>query len=191
MTDICHSGGCVGADAIFGHWAAKAGHTVRHYSFLNHRYDKSCPTDTIIQLNAFQERLGDAALTDAAKVLGRPFPTRSHYTDSLLRRNYWQIKDSTSVYAIGYIGDRGMVEGGTGWAVTMAILKGLLNVYLFDQNTKVWNRFTAYSPKYKQMEWTEFGDPPGKPRRPEGEYAGIGSHDITEAGQKAIEELYR
>lgn len=186
-SNILHSGGCTGADAIFGYHAGNAGHVVRHYSFLNHKYDKSCPRDTIVMLNALQERLGDAALTNAAKLLGRSFPTRSHYTDSLLRRNFWQIKDSTRTYAIGYIGERGMVEGGTGWAVTMGILKGITDTFVYDQKEMKWKKFNAYLPKTREIVWDDMGE---IPPRPENEYAGIGSHDITENGKKAIGELY-
>lgn len=184
--NVLHSGGARGADALFGQYAAKAGHHVLHYSFYGHKYDPSCPPESIVFLNKIQEKFGDAPLTNAGKFMGRPYPTRSNHTNSLLRRNFWQIMYSDKIYAVASIGERGIVNGGTGWAVTMGILKGLTKVYVFDQELNYWLMLNAYIPKKREIFWDHVENVP----HPKGEYAGIGSRDLTPGGIKSIGELY-
>jgi hypothetical protein len=183
-----HSGGAAGADALFGQYAAKAGHLVQHYSFHGHKADTSCPPKSLIMLNAVQEKFGDAALTNAAKFMGRHFPTRSNHTNSLLRRNFWQIIHTNKIYAVASIGERGIVNGGTGWAVTMGILKGTKKVYVFDQELNYWMKLNAVINDLRKREifWDYVGEVP----RPTGEYTGIGSRNLTQGGMKAIGALY-
>jgi hypothetical protein len=183
--NTCYSGGCVGADAIFGEYATKEGHEVKHFSFLNHKYAKGVPNNQIVVLDEFMLHQANSPLTNAAKVLKRNFPTRSHYTDCLLRRNYYQIRDSDKIYAVSYLDENGLVKGGTGWAVTMGILKDIKEVYLFLQDENKWVILNSYIPKDNKMYWDDCNPP-----KPSGSYAGIGSHDITTNGKEAIKNLY-
>lgn len=182
MTDICYSGGCEGADKLFGIEAKKVGHEVKHFSFLNHK--TSCPKDTLVSLNEFYLIQADPFLFEANKFLKRRFPTQAAYTNSLLRRNYYQIADSDSIYAISSIGDRGMVDGGTGWAVTMGICNGIKKVYLYDCKTSLWMVFSSINKN--EFIWKLVMHLPF----PEGKYAGIGKHDLPENGRCAIQSLY-
>lgn len=96
---------------------------------------------------------------------------------SLLARDWCQVKYSEAVFAIGHL-KRGIVEGGTGWAVQMAIDAGK-PVYLFDQKSEEWLT-------YEDGVWTGC-DVPVLTHN----FAGIGSRRITESGIKAIGEVYR
>ena len=181
-----HSGGASGADAVFGTHAKLAGHEVKHYSFLNHKHDPSCPPESIVILNDWQLSEGEPFLKEASKVLGRKYPTQSNHTNNLLRRNYHQIRNVQSVYVIGYLDDDGVVTGGTGWAVTMAAQTFVRDIYLYDQGKRQWYKFDSQTPK--KLFWSLMMDLPPYPR---GEYAGIGSRNMTLHGHDEIINLYR
>lgn len=184
--DICYSGGCKGADQVFGELAEKVGHVVKHFSFDQHSYDKKCNPETIIVLNELQLAEADKPLKAAAKLLGKS-TGRWTYVKNLLRRNYWQIKDTERVYAITPFDGDGIPQGGTGWAVAMAILDKKATVYIYDVNKLRWFKFDGLNQfGGPTVEWIEINIP-----KPYGKYTGIGSHDLTPEGRKAIEELYQ
>ena len=57
---------------------------------------------------------------------------------NLIRRNWYQVKDSNGVFAIGKLSaSRSTVEGGTGWAVQMAV-DSKKPVYVFDTVNSLW-----------------------------------------------------
>ena len=69
---------------------------------------------------------------------------------------------------------------GTGWAVQMAIDRGIKEIYVFDLITKFWG-----VPEHGMFWGSEI-----LPPKPYGIYTGIGSRELTDAGYKAITELY-
>ena len=102
MINICLSGGAVGADTTFGNCAESVGHTVVHYVF--HGMRTKCKNGLIF---VEQENLlkADPYLKQANKILKRRFPTSSGYVNNLLRRNYYQVKETKRVYAVSSISD--------------------------------------------------------------------------------------
>lgn len=96
---------------------------------------------------------------------------------SLLARDWCQVKYSEAVFAIGYL-HRGIVKGGTGWAVQMAIDEGK-PVWLFEQKRNQWLT-------YENGEWVGC-DIPVLTR----DFAGIGSRHISESGIRAIADVYK
>src|SRR5687768_14520855 len=94
---ICYSGGASGSDKFWGRLAAVAGHEVCHYSFAGH----GGPGGSV-KLTQEQLEQADPHLLKANETLGRRFPTYKHFVDNLLRRNWWQIKDTDAVYGIGF-----------------------------------------------------------------------------------------
>jgi len=177
--DVCFSGGAKGADLAWGVAAEKAGHQVVHFGFKEHKGKK-----THIIENEFLS-LADPFLIQANKTLHRQkFPRDSEYVNNLLRRNYWQIKDTERVYAIATIDfEKNVVNGGTGWAVQMAIDKYIPEIYVFDQNINDW----CFPQYVSRIFWVRMSKSPPKPY---GLYTGIGTRELTQNGQHAIEELY-
>jgi hypothetical protein len=173
---VCISGGCDGADIIWGDEALKAGHELIHYGFSGM---KSQRQHQVLWLNYAQLIEADKHLIKANETLHRAFPTKSEYVNNLLRRNFWQVKHSNSVYAVAPI-KGGVVQGGTGWAVQMAIDGKINIIYCFDLETERWMVWN-----YK--EWIPEGQYFTKPS---GTYAGVGSREITDAGRKAIQGVY-
>lgn len=180
---ICKSGGAIGADTAFELAAAKAGHRRIHYSFVGHKI--LVPKNTIRVLAESELSLGEHYIAYAAKVLGRKWSDYKGSRRKLIQRNFWQINGSESVYAVAKIKPNGLVDGGTGWAVTMAILKDVPNIFVYDIETNAWKRWYGKTDPRANKWYAE----PVVPA-PTGIYAGIGTRNLTPAGNRAIEALY-
>jgi hypothetical protein len=178
---ICLSGGAVGADLQFGMCAGMAGHTVFHFNFRGHR--SKAPKSEQVVLTPEQLVQADEHLVAANRKLGRAFPTSSDFVNNLLRRNYWQIRDTQSVYAVAGIDPKGLLYGGTAWAVQMFIDRfygGACPVYVFDQEKDGW--FT-----WNGSTWDRLDD---QPPAPDGVWTGIGtSKNLLDNGKNAIRRL--
>jgi len=173
--NICFSGGAQGADTLWGDLALNAGHKLIHYIFNGHK--STCPYTKILTQQELD--FADKFLNYANKTLNRHFPTKSLFVNNLLRRNFYQVRNSTSVYAIARISN-GLVEGGTAWAVQMFIDKNKgasCPCYVYCQTANKWYRWTE--------EWVECVPP-----RPQGAWTGIGSRDLTAQGIAAAQELF-
>ncbi len=177
MVDRCLSGGCDGADILWGDTAEEHGHKVIHYGFTGIKSDRPIQVLNIVELME-----ADTHLMRANQALCRSFPCKAEYVNNLLRRNWWQIKNTERVYAVAPI-SRNLVMGGTGWAVQMAIDKGLNEIYVFDLNRDKW---TFWHNAYERFINSNFTPPP-----PHGTYTGIGSRELTETGRKAIKDVYK
>lgn len=186
--DVCLSGGAEGADLVFGTLAATAGHKVVHYGFEGM---KSKVPLHILDKEQLQQ--ASVHVHQAASFLQRQ-PPRRGYVTKLIQRNFFQVNTATSIYAVtrwnlidaeSKITQEGNLGGGTGWAVAMAIALQVPNVYLFAIERAQWYRY-SYEPETKGWQRIE----PGSVPPPSGRYAGIGSRDLGEVGQKAISDLY-
>lgn len=179
---ICLSGGAKGADLQFGMCAGARGDLVYHFGFRGH--GSRAPKAEQVVLTMEQLLEADPALIRANATLKRTFPSGSDYTNNLLRRNYWQIRDTQSVYAVAGIDAKGGIIGGTAWAIQMFIDRydgKTCPVYVFDQERDQWFTWTG--------SWTPLdGDPP----EPEGVWTGIGtSKHFQENGKNAVRRLLR
>lgn len=180
-TNICLSGGAKGADLQFGMVAGSSGHRVFHFIFDGHH--SKAPENEKVVLNTDQLLVSDPFIKKANVTLGRKWPVNNPFTASLIRRNYYQVADCESVYAISTIGDDGLVAGGTSWACQMFIdrfpVGSDLPIYVFDQQDEQW------------FSWQTGGwEPISCPPRPCGVWAGIGSRNLNEAGKNAIRALF-
>jgi hypothetical protein len=187
VKSVCMSGGAEGADSIFGACALAAGHDLVHFTFKNHKlkFEKDNKQLSYIHVLTQDElNIADEYLIQANEVVGRKFPSSSLYVNNLLRRNYYQIKDSDACYAVSKI-EQGKIAGGTAWATAMFVVKNNFNAcpcYVFCQITEKWHEWSGTN-------WNEIISPP---KFKDGlVYAGIGSRrDIVDAGTNAILELY-
>lgn len=176
--NLCLSGGAKGADLQWGMCAGSAGHSVIHWSFAGHR--SQAPHAEIVELNEEQLQVADPFLEVANKTLMRRIP-ENPFSRNLLRRNYYQVAWSQSLYAVSTISSKtNKVEGGTAWAVQMFIDRGQeLPCYVFDQASENWKSWD-----YATLSWV-FADP----SKPSGLWAGVGSRELTLAGKTAIRNL--
>lgn len=184
--NMCLSGGAQGADVFWGLAAEAAGHEVVHWSFAGHN---PAASTYICELNDQQLRQADQFIELANKNQSRTWPSKSAHTNNLIRRNFYQVYWSTSVYAVSeFKNDSSLLKiaGGTAWACQIFVDKWLYStskikeipLFFFDQKSNTWYTWSG--------QWT----PILKPPRPSGVYAGIGTRNLSAGGQAAIISVY-
>lgn len=186
---VCHSGGADGADTYWETIGDNYGVKTKAYSYKT----KYHTTDNKVEISDTDYEEGVKEITKANRVLSR---YGIHKFMNLLARNWSQVKYSDEVFAIGTIVEPGkkgakgfynksdfqVVDGGTGYAVQMAINNGKF-VYVFDQDKDKWFRWSYTSLKFIEVT---------KPLKISYEnFAGIGTREIKPNGIKAIEEIYK
>jgi hypothetical protein len=82
------------------------------------------------------------------------------------------------VFAIGSIQEDKTVKGGTGWAVELA-RNWKKPVFAFDQKQDAW--FHWQTDGWKQIE---------APHITQGRFTGTGTRSLTDAGRRAIHQLF-
>ena len=167
-----HSGGAKGSDSVWD----RVGRLFGLGQSLHYYGEGSKTPLGNTPLTPEQLAEADPALIRANKSLGRHYPPKNAYVRSLLQRNYYQVRNSDAVYAIGNIAGK-LVEGGTGWAVQMAI-EMAKPVYVFNQKDNLWYTFS-------NGQFVQTGTPALTKN-----FAGIGTREITKAGEQAIREVY-
>lgn len=183
-SNVCLSGGADGADLQWGLQAGKIGHGVIHWSFQGHR--SQAPEQELVRLTPEQLLLADKALERANRTLKRAFPSKNETTNNLLRRNWYQIKDAQSLYAVAeFSWDKG-ISGGTAWAVQMYLDRFLYDekmsncrAYVLDKNTMKW--FTFNGVRWEIML--------SRPKTPKGIWAGIGSRELDAVHRVEIRKV--
>lgn len=179
MNYICHSGGCPGSDMEWERQGEQYGVKTIAYSFHNHVQEGKNPK--ILTVDELAEgwvhvKLADRALKKDVENLDSP------YMRNLLCRNWFQVKNAEAVFAIGKLIDRHTVDGGTGWAVQMAVDSDK-PVFLFLQDAMGGGWF-----RYMPVVGFEScrGDVPVLTEN----FAGIGTRAINQYGKMAIGQVY-
>ncbi|MDE2165426.1 MAG: hypothetical protein KGJ66_03700 [Alphaproteobacteria bacterium] len=172
--NVCLSGGAPGADLAWGAVARRCGHRVIHFSFAGHR-TRARRGERIV-LSAAQLRTADRHLRRVARILGRRFVADDSYRSKLLRRNWFQVRDSARLYAVASFDRRGQVAGGTGWTVAL-FLGRAREAYLFDQRRRRWLAWRGAASGWQ---------PIARPPMPHGRWTGIGTRRLSEVGRQAI-----
>lgn len=175
--NVCLSGGAPGADLAWGAAARRSGHAIMHFSFAGHR--TRARRDERIVLSAAQLRTADRHLRRVARILGRRFVADDSYRAKLLRRNWFQVRDSARLYAVAAFDRRGNVAGGTGWTVALLLARAH-EAYLFDQRRRCWLTWRGL-----ETGWQPIARPPA----PRGRWTGIGTRRLSRAGRQAIDGL--
>lgn len=184
---VCHSGGADGSDTEWSNACKEIGVKTNAYSYKTKYHD----SDDKVEISDEDYNEGIREVQRANKYLKR-YGIGKYI--NLLARNWAQVKYSTQVFAIGSIVNPNdktpdgyynrsslpLVNGGTGWAVMMAILNKR-EVFVFDQDKNKWfvwsdshNRFVEYS---------------GTPKISSYNFAGIGTRELKENGLNAIKDV--
>jgi hypothetical protein len=168
-----HTGGAIGADSYWDEIG-------REYDFDNHFhywYKKKNPK------SSEEHQVSEEDYLEGVKMIERANLTLKRKNINkymhLLARNWMQVKNAETIYAIGTLKNkyRTQVNGGTGWAVQMAIDAGK-EIYLFDQNTNRWYYWIDDKFHYSNI--------PVLTQH----YAGIGTREISLSGIEAIRNVY-
>ena len=184
----CHSGGAIGADTLWEEIGEEFGVKTRAYSYKT----KSHTTPNKVEISDHDYDEGVNEVNRANKSLGR-FGISKYM--SLLARNWSQVKYSKQIFAIGVIVPAGKknakgyyskskyetVDGGTGYAVQMAI-NNEKEVYVFDQDKDKWFRWSYNSLRFVELK--------NVPKISYQNFAGIGTREIKPNGIKAIRDVY-
>lgn len=187
MRNTCHTGGATGSDMKFENISLEYNMEVKAYSFEEHNTD----SQSRVILTNDEIAIGWEKAQKAAKSLKRNTYNLSSYVKKLLARDWFQVKNSSAIFAIGYIlnpGEQGtripnktnkqIVDGGTGYAIEMAIQYNK-PVFVFNLKDNRW-----YKWKFNQFREIDY-----IPQLTEN-FAGIGTRELTYEGKNAIEELY-
>jgi hypothetical protein len=174
---VCFSGGAEGADLTWSYVARKHDHIIIHWSFSSHTTKANKDDVYIINQNLLEEN--DTLLFDVAKILKRKFDPHNQYIANLIRRNYWQVCWSSSLYGVGWM-KNGNIEGGTAWSFCLANIFNIKQQYFFDQYTDVWY-------EYDYDRWKVIKNPP----QPEGLWTGIGSRNLKNNGSREIANIFK
>jgi hypothetical protein len=184
---ICHSGGAKGSDMFFERVSIEYKVQVKAYSFDDHT--STSRNKNILTDDEIAE--GWKKAQKAAKYLKRNTSNLSQYIKNLLSRNWFQVKNSSAIFAVGYIlnpGDKGervvnktnkqIVDGGTGYAVEMAIQHNK-PVFIFDQDDNKWYKWNIN--QFREIDYV--------PKLTE-KFAGIGTRQLNLNGMSAIRDLF-
>jgi hypothetical protein len=184
---VCHSGGALGSDTEWEIIGQGFGVKTRAYSHKTPLHQS--PNKVEISEDDYKE--GVLEVNKANKWLNR---YGIHKYMDLLARNWTQVKYSDEIIAIGTIVRKGeknskgyynkgkydMVDGGTGYAVTMGI-NHQKEVYVFDQVRDKWFRWSYSSLRYVECKC---------PKITHQNFAGIGTREIKSNGIQAIKDVY-
>ena len=196
---INHSGGALGADITFDEIGNEYGFKHHKHYYHGVRNENNAPhgNEKIDSLSYGQGKV-KAALA-AKRNWGYQNSTVS---DPRLIRNWSQVKNSSTVFAISTIVGKGQkifpdqksdtriavapsVTGGTGYAVGMAINEDK-KIYVFNQKSLDKDYPAGW---YVYDKATDNFIPTETPVLTEN-YAGIGSRNLTEEGTQAIKDLF-
>lgn len=184
---VCHSGGAVGSDSEWENIGKEFGVITKAYSYKTSYH----VSENKIEISEDDYKEGVEEINKANKWLNR---YGIHKYMNLLARNWAQVKYSNEVIAIGTIVRKGeknpkgyynkgkfdMVDGGTGYAVQMAI-NHEKEVYVFDQIRDRWFRWSYSSLSYVECQC---------PKISHQNFAGIGTREIKSNGIQAIRDVY-
>jgi hypothetical protein len=178
---IMYSGGASGADSQWELIGCEYGlKRVFHYYAQGEKTPRgnfSLPKQDLLEADKLLKIVNEKYLKRSY------FPYSNNYVNNLLRRNYYQIQSPTeAVYAIATIDKKtNLVNGGTGWATTMAIYNNI-PTYVFDQDTNKWYKHYLENelPKIQEIETPTLTK----------HFTAIGTRDITDQGIKAIRDVY-
>jgi len=177
MSYTCHSGGCPGADMFWENEGNKYGVKTIAYSFGGHVQEGK--NRRILTREELDE--GFEAVKIASKGIKRNHNPRWPYVKNLISRNWFQVKNAESVFAIAKSMTPTIVEGGTGWAVQMSIDNNK-PTFVFDQINNKWKKYNYELQEFEVIDYV--------PKVTEN-FAGIGTREINENGMKAIEDILR
>lgn len=131
-TYTMHSGGAYGADTEWTNVGILYGMLNDPKHFAHYYYGKQTPNgNSLISKSDYEEGVNHVEVANQS--LHREGASKYY---NLLGRNWVQVKNSDAIFAIGNL-KQGQVDGGTGWAVQMAIDAGK-PIHVFDLNTEKW-----------------------------------------------------
>lgn len=173
---ILFSGGAGGTEAEFGANAERFGIEEVNFSFEGHNHVR---TRGLRILNHEELAGGDVSLAYVSKLMHRRYSEGSAFR-KVLQTIWYQINQGQEIFVVGEILDDNTVTGGTGWGAEFAKLCNK-PLHVYDQTRQTWH-------KWMGTEWAKVAE--DEVRVGHIHFTGTGSRNITDAGAKAIRELF-
>jgi hypothetical protein len=170
---VLHSGGHKGAEAEFGSCAEAWGLEEVTYSFPGHVMERS---RGVVELTEAQLAQGDVSMEIVSRRMSRTYH-RPGRIRRVIQSLFHIVNEAYHVFVVGWIQPDGTVKGGTGWAVELAKLFNR-PVSVFDQDDERWHT-------WQDGRWL-----PSEPLIPGRPFAGTGTRNLTDAGRRAIADLF-
>ena len=167
------SGGATGAEATFGANAEKWSINEVNFSFDGHNPVRS---RGIRILNDRELAAGSVSLVYVSHHLRRSWE-KSTQLLKVLQTQWHIVSNAQQIFVVGRLYPDGTVHGGTGWAIELA-RRWHKRAWVFDQEEEAWFRWTG-------TEWRK-----GLPVIASPDFAGTGTRFLSEAGTKAIDDLF-
>lgn len=168
-----YSSGLKGAEAAFGEAAEQNGIKEVVYSFSGHKLTR----ERNVQILSQEElERGDISMELASKMLNRTY----YETDKIrkvLQTIFHMVNSGHQIFVVGTIQEDNSVKGGTGWSVELAKMFNR-PLHVFDQ------------PKHQWFTWTNNSWQEDTPKIEYDTFVGSGTRYLSEAGRKAIEQLF-
>ena len=168
------SGGAKGAEESFGACAQKWKLTEKNFSFSGREVAR---TRGLVELAPEELALGDVSWTYLTNRLKRELNS-SEAMRKVLQTIWHQVNPAGEVFCVGEVLQAGTVKGGTGWAVELA-KQQRKPIWVFDQASSCWY-------EWFRDDWRAC-DPP---KISQYRFCGTGTRRVTQAGIKAIEDLF-
>ena len=170
---VLHSGGHRGAEAEFGRCAERWGLDEVTYTFPGHVSERA---RGLVELSPAELAKGDVSMEIVSRHMGRTYHSGDRVR-RVIQSIFHMVVGADHVFAVGWLQERGVVKGGTGWGVELAKFFNR-PVSIFDQEQNAW------------MTWSPGGWRPDTPVIPDRPFAGTGTRNLTESGRAAIEDLF-
>lgn len=168
-----YSGGHKGTEVAFGVLAEEYGINEVTLNFAGHQIER----DVNVKILSDEElTLGAVSMSIISKHMERTFG----HTDNIkkiFQTIFHIINNGFQVFAVGWIHTNNTIKGGTGWGVELAKFFNR-PVSVFDQDRNEW-----YT--WKDGKWVE--DLPVIGHKT---FSVTGTRNLTEQGEKAIEDLF-
>lgn len=166
-------GGHRGTEAEFGRQAEKYGIREVNYSFEGHKPERQ---NGLILLSPEELAKGDISMEIVSIRMNRKY-SQIQKIRRVFQLIFHMVNSGLQIFTVGWIQPDNTVKGGTGWAVELGKLFNR-PLSVFDQDQNKW--FT-----WKDNAWVK--DAPTVAHKT---FVGTGTRNLTDAGTKAIEDLF-
>lgn len=167
-----YSGGLKGAETAFGEAAEKYEVEEVIYTFEGHKLSRD---KNSVVLSPEDLVRGDISMELASRMMNRTY-YETEKIRKVLQTIFHMVNSGHQVFVVGSIQEDGSVKGGTGWAVELAKIFNR-PLHVFDQDSEKWCTW--------KNGWQE-----DTPLIKYDTFVGSGTRYLSDAGRKAVEQLF-
>ena len=168
-----YGGGHRGTEAEFGQLAEQFGIKEVNYGFDGHQPARE---KGLVVLSPEDLKKGDISMEIVSMRMHRKY-AHANKIRKVFQAIFHMVNNGLQIFAVGWIQPDDTVKGGTGWAVELGKLFNR-PVSVFDQEKNQW------------FSWIDNAWQADDPKVEHATFVGTGTRNLTEAGKKAIADLY-